>query len=220
MGLLFALLLALNVCLLILIGMVKGTYSSPRSVALSSCPGISTWIKTDRSLISAMQGCSTKSWKDVSVKVYGNFYLYTDRHTYTEAAVGTCFKSIYATFPFKLCNFLRGPSIFHLQKLTVYIFYCLCVWQEENKTTYGCILSHELWGKQLVYLAGQVHPVNDKKILRTLIQLLTSFLLLKGARRKFCSFPHSCCCYCYFLQLPVNHLYPDFILWVCNAVNK
>lgn len=46
---------------------IKATYFSARGPELSACPGTSTWMKQDRSLISDMLGLLTKSWNDASL---------------------------------------------------------------------------------------------------------------------------------------------------------
>lgn len=46
------------------------TYESDKFSALSACPGASTWIKHERSLISVIQGLLTKSWNDESEKIH------------------------------------------------------------------------------------------------------------------------------------------------------
>lgn len=49
---------------------ILNIYLSGSVWALSACPGISTWMKHDRSLISVMHGEFTNSWNDESIPAH------------------------------------------------------------------------------------------------------------------------------------------------------
>lgn len=56
------------------------TYESGKVSALSACPGASTWIKHERSLISVIQGLLTKSWNDESDKIKMKNYYFSPKN--------------------------------------------------------------------------------------------------------------------------------------------